>query len=259
MNSEFHLTATLDIQEGESITQLYTASTVGTLERRQGLKESKYFLCQCKRCSDPTELGTFFSGIKCSNYKETSCVGFLLPIHPLDENSLWKCTSPDCNDLKTIQYVEKFVSKLRSNYKARSTEENSVLAVQILENVLRQYLTEFHPNHYLIHEIEQDILQRISLLLASSKAGSAVQLTKKQAHELSSRLVELSRKSLELTEKISPGLTIHRGNNIICCIEIAYMSLAIITVTFSSLFIFCRETNVFFTTRAHGLDIRKNP
>ena len=210
MNSEFHLTATLDIQEGDPITQLYTEATVGTLERRQHLKDSKYFLCACQRCSDPTELGTFFSGIKCSNYKETGCKGLLLPIKPLDENSLWKCNDAECNDLKTVQYVEKFVSKLKSNYKTRSTEENTILVVQILENVLKQYLTEFHPNHYLIHEIEQDIIQRISLLLATSK-NSSVQVTKKQNHELSTRLVELSRKSLELTDKICPGLTIHRG------------------------------------------------
>ena len=36
-----------------------------TRDRRLHLKYSKYFDCSCRRCSDPTELGTFLSSIKC--------------------------------------------------------------------------------------------------------------------------------------------------------------------------------------------------
>ena len=36
-----------------------------TRDRRLHLKFSKYFDCSCRRCSDPTELGTFLSSIKC--------------------------------------------------------------------------------------------------------------------------------------------------------------------------------------------------
>lgn len=36
-----------------------------TMLRRDHLKQGKYFDCACPRCSDPTELGTHMSTMKC--------------------------------------------------------------------------------------------------------------------------------------------------------------------------------------------------
>ena len=52
--------AVVDIAKGEEVTSTYTLTLAGTAYRRKHLRESKYFDCTCKRCSDPTELGSHF-------------------------------------------------------------------------------------------------------------------------------------------------------------------------------------------------------
>lgn len=54
-----------DIKKGEHLTTSYTHTLWGTYSRRDHLKITKYFKCKCERCSDKTELGTYFSALKC--------------------------------------------------------------------------------------------------------------------------------------------------------------------------------------------------
>lgn len=51
---------------GEHLSIMYTNALWGTRERRAHLMSTKYFKCDCKRCSDATELGTHFSTIVCN-------------------------------------------------------------------------------------------------------------------------------------------------------------------------------------------------
>jgi hypothetical protein len=44
---------------------MYTHALWGTQARREHLAATKYFTCRCERCVDPTELGTYISGIRC--------------------------------------------------------------------------------------------------------------------------------------------------------------------------------------------------
>ena len=53
------------IPKGQEITTTYTLTLAGTLYRRKHLRESKYFDCCCKRCSDPSECDTHFSTLLC--------------------------------------------------------------------------------------------------------------------------------------------------------------------------------------------------
>ena len=46
-----------DISAGEHLSTMYTHSMWGTHCRRDHLYQTKRFWCQCKRCTDPTELG----------------------------------------------------------------------------------------------------------------------------------------------------------------------------------------------------------
>lgn len=63
----FRLTArtAIDVEEGSKLYTTYTYTLSGTMVRQAALKSTKYFTCQCKRCLDPTELGTHFSSLKC--------------------------------------------------------------------------------------------------------------------------------------------------------------------------------------------------
>ena len=74
-----------DVSQRISIT--YTDSLWPTLDRRQHLAYSKHFQCDCERCCDPTELGTYLSALKCMKCS----VGYYLAQDPLSESSAWKC------------------------------------------------------------------------------------------------------------------------------------------------------------------------
>lgn len=58
--------AAVEIPEGGELYSSYTYSLWPTLVRREFLKESKYFDCRCERCSDPFELKTYMSTLKCT-------------------------------------------------------------------------------------------------------------------------------------------------------------------------------------------------
>lgn len=75
------------VKKGEHLTTTYTNTLRPTLERRSHLKQTKIFDCDCKRCSDPTELSTHGSAWICSS----SCGGLIESKDPLNNESLWLC------------------------------------------------------------------------------------------------------------------------------------------------------------------------
>ena len=79
----------------------------GRTKRRKKLREKWFFDCLCKRCSDPTELGSHVSTLKCSN---NSCLGFVVPKSGQAEDQMCsKCglvMSPD-----TIEKIENEAAK----------------------------------------------------------------------------------------------------------------------------------------------------
>lgn len=58
----------------------------GTSERRQHLKEGKYFDCCCQRCEDPSEFGTDMSSLICPRCHQ----GIVRPT--FNDNKQWVCT-----------------------------------------------------------------------------------------------------------------------------------------------------------------------
>lgn len=73
------LRTTLKIPTGGELYGSYTHSLLPTMLRREHLLESKYFACACPRCSDPTELGTHMSSLKCNKCDN----GIILPLDSL--------------------------------------------------------------------------------------------------------------------------------------------------------------------------------
>lgn len=76
------------IQAGTEIFTCYTGILWGTPARRTHLYKTKYFMCSCERCADPTERGTHLAALKCFS---NQCPGFLLPVEPLKPASAWRC------------------------------------------------------------------------------------------------------------------------------------------------------------------------
>jgi len=83
-----YVRARSNIRKGEEISVQYLSALCGNFKRRQKIRDEWYFDCECRRCSDPTECGSFVSALKCD-----SCIsGNVLPVDSLDYNSKWKCT-----------------------------------------------------------------------------------------------------------------------------------------------------------------------
>jgi len=93
--------ATVPISRGENISLNYIDPLWGTTNRQHILKQGKFFQCQCERCKDPTELGTFLSGLSCPHCKCVKHGAILLPQRPLQTQSPWECTL--CNQTQSAK------------------------------------------------------------------------------------------------------------------------------------------------------------
>ncbi|XP_045617553.2 enolase-phosphatase E1 isoform X2 [Procambarus clarkii] len=142
--------AAVDIKRGEHISTMYTHILWGTAARRDHLKHSKYFMCTCFRCSDPTELGTHFSALRCKQCTN----GFILSAAPLDELATWICTS--CNATVAADEVTEINLKL-------GEEIEAALAMPVLGTleklVQRHAKTTVHPNHFHLFAARHTVLQ----------------------------------------------------------------------------------------------------
>ena len=82
------------IPEGSEVTISYFPSVLGNHKRRRRIESEWHFKCRCKRCLDPTECGTFVSGIVCEaectegaedrDGTERNQAGIMLPKNPSD-------------------------------------------------------------------------------------------------------------------------------------------------------------------------------
>lgn len=89
---EFVLIATVDIAKGSPIYTTYGQTLQGTLQRRQHLRQNKYFECFCERCGDPTELSTFAGSFNCTRCNN----GKMIPENPFEDTAPWKCSACEC-------------------------------------------------------------------------------------------------------------------------------------------------------------------
>lgn len=78
--------AAADIMKGEEIFHSYTRLAWGSVTRRFHLLRTKHFLCNCPRCLDPSEYGTYMSAILCKK-----CGDFVLPKISQNIKNDWEC------------------------------------------------------------------------------------------------------------------------------------------------------------------------
>ena len=132
--------ASMDISKGEHVSTMYTKMLWGTAARQKSLLENKFFICHCRRCIDPTELGTYFSALKCYLCPKH---GYYLPENALVADSLWRCNkcskylSPE--EAKSISdEVEECMELSRATPRRRTIET-------VIDNLAA---TKVHPNHF---------------------------------------------------------------------------------------------------------------
>ncbi|XP_035898928.1 SET domain-containing protein SmydA-8 [Anopheles stephensi] len=143
-----------DIQKGEHLTTTYTHSLWGTQLRRDHLKTNKYFACKCDRCSDPTELGTFLSALRCMGLESEPCGGFQLPLNPLLETSDWQCNR--CPVQVTHAQVNLLMAQIGEEVDGVMGRKCSVKEFEDLIFKLESFL---HPNHFHLQTLKHSLIQ----------------------------------------------------------------------------------------------------
>ncbi|XP_059610034.1 SET domain-containing protein SmydA-8-like [Phlebotomus argentipes] len=86
---DFILIATVAITKGSPIFTTYGQTLEATLQRREHLRQNKFFDCFCERCGDPTELSTFAGSFICSKCNS----GKMIPMNPFEDAAPWKCSA----------------------------------------------------------------------------------------------------------------------------------------------------------------------
>ncbi|CAG4959972.1 unnamed protein product [Parnassius apollo] len=142
------------VMKDHHITTMYSHALWGTQARRQHLKDTKYFSCKCPRCSDPTELGTYLSAMKCFGDGTKPCNGIHLPEDPLDDETDWACS--ECPVKVNNSQINMLISQM-------GEEVDGVLimggSVTMLENLLCRLSTFLHPNHYHLYSLKHSLIQ----------------------------------------------------------------------------------------------------
>lgn len=151
--NNIQIRAAVHIQKGDHISITYTDPMWGTSNRQMHLKETKFFQCICKRCKDPSEMGTYFSALKCP-----SCPiqqqGYLLSHNPLKEGSLWICTNCEASEMP--EYVTAVIRSIGEEL--IKLEKSNATACK---SFLKKHSQNLHYNHFYLMDVKLALCQMI--------------------------------------------------------------------------------------------------
>ncbi|KAG5318785.1 MSTAA protein, partial [Pseudoatta argentina] len=140
--------AVTSIKKGQHLSTMYTHALWSTRARREHLLITKYFACRCKRCADPTELGTHLGTLNCPCKN-----GLMLPNDPLNPNTNWSCDA--CPGTITSAEVAELIDRLE--------EEVVEVMKQATECTLSELLSRLtvllHPGHQHCISVSHSLIQ----------------------------------------------------------------------------------------------------
>ena len=167
---------TVPIAKGSKITINYTTNPLlGTVERLKLLETTRFLgSCECQRCKDPTELGSFASGIFCTRCPNQE--GILLPEYPLEKESNWVCNK--CSSKKSRSFITKLLDEDVILLDNRDRKKSAKC-----EAFIRKYENKIlHPNHYLLTDIR--LLYCVSSTLTADFKFNLACTGKKTTHKI---------------------------------------------------------------------------
>ncbi len=150
-NGQIVIRAAVPITKGTRIYNDYTIfSLIFTLKRQMVLKhETRFGSCSCRRCKDPTELGTFASGVYCPKCPNQE--GILLSENPLNEDADWLCNK--CS--------------LRLSFELKIKLEHAALkgllvlnrtSIPDCENFITKYCKVLHTHNFLLTDVKLSLI-----------------------------------------------------------------------------------------------------
>jgi hypothetical protein len=189
--------AAVPIKKGDMITTIYALTLDGTLQRQEFIRDSKFFNCDCSRCKDPTELGTYLSAVKC-----TKCPnGYLLSQNPLVYYSAWNCCN--CSNSMSAAIIQELNTTFLRELDTVEAHVNDSSILQ-LESLLQKYSgTVLHPNHCLL----------IKIIHSLSQLYGRTQSIEDLDFDVLRRKKTLCEQLLKVLDIIEPGLSRIRGTS----------------------------------------------
>ncbi|XP_012268041.2 SET domain-containing protein SmydA-8-like [Athalia rosae] len=197
VDDEHRLTiyASAFIAKGATIYFNYTASFLGTVERRESLRKGKYFECSCELCSDPYELGSHLSSLVCPRCRKGYVVNQNpLCVDPYGQEAKWQCGQ--CKSLLSGKVINTTLNLIIS-----MVDDSAHNNMEALESLLQKLLRTIHTNHYLALELKQKLL--------TSYRGelSTVNPEKK----LLKKMFDLCKEILDVLNITEPGISRLKG------------------------------------------------
>ncbi|XP_055838401.1 SET domain-containing protein SmydA-8 [Episyrphus balteatus] len=147
------LRAMKDLRAGQQLHHSYTFTLNGTAARQEHIRNGKFFTCRCERCTDPTELGTYFSSFKCI----TCELGFLSTIDPFDSTADWRCNH--CKFTTPAEGIHTSVSTMQAEVADVQAMDMSPERLQECEALLRKYRLILHPAHFIQTSLRQSLIE----------------------------------------------------------------------------------------------------
>ncbi|XP_061379208.1 SET domain-containing protein SmydA-8 [Danaus plexippus] len=189
--------AAVPLQKGQRLHLSYTHVLSPTILRREHLRESKFFDCDCPRCTDPTELGTHLSTFKCSKCKK----GIVLSKNPLDKEASWNCSENDCDFRTSSAVMHKLLSDLQDELDSLDSLDTASEAVEQREAFINKYQLILHQRHSFMLCVKHALVQLYGRI---EDRGI-------EEHVMSKRKVELGKQVLQTLDVITPGESRMRG------------------------------------------------
>lgn len=192
--SQFKITvsAVMPIKKGEHITTMYSHALWGTQARREHLRATKYFDCVCKRCKDPTELGTYLSAMRCIGTMTEQCGGIQLAEDPCDDSTDWCCDRCDVRvKNEEVVYLVSQMGEEVENVQANCP------TVRQLEDLMTKLSTFVHTNHYHLFSVKHSLVQ-----LYGYQQGY---LHHQLSDEILNKKIKMCKELIDVTAKIDPG------------------------------------------------------
>jgi hypothetical protein len=165
------------IASGENITFSYIGY-MPTFQRREELKSTKDFLCECSKCDGIDYANAYLCG-------KGGCKGIKLGDYHDSDNSAeeWcceSCNNTDIPDLKIFDDIQRRFEILQSSYTSGGVKPHHAESLQML---VRETITKLSPTHYLVTEMYSAlstlhasgaaILERIPVHLRQTSLESA--------------------------------------------------------------------------------------
>merc|ERR1712107_863466 len=163
---------------------------------------SKCFWCTCPRCTDPTEMGSFVSAVRCSRCKgfsddvQSDDAQYLTPSNPLDHESVWRCGK--CTNIQRA-------SQIKSGNQAIADE-----LAQVSRGNCEGLLQFLHKNEPLLGPNNHHIME-VKYTIVSMLGNRKPYLLTDLSMELLQIKERFCRELLNVADIIEPGYTRWRG------------------------------------------------